>query len=165
MSTRLRGATERFGLVMAILYPSSRMGYCVEADGKMLIPAARPTPPKAGDWRVKRSFKVIDGQGKRVFNANGNAIRVPERGAAHQTKVDRVPIRGIKRVDNSENPFALGAKVFDQLDEKRDLWSPNRAKHAKTYSALAAAIETGALSLSDLDPRTAKYVKRVMEAK
>lgn len=142
------------------------LGYQLVGDypGAILVPAPFGRQPKAGDWRVKRSRKVIDGEGKRVFNANGNAIRVPERGAAHQKQVEQMPMRGVRRHDNSDNPLALGSKVFDSIEniDRRESDGPNAQKKRGLITCIAMAVETGSISLDDLDEKTRRRVERAM---
>lgn len=147
-----------------VIYPDplGRLGYGVNEDASLLIPSPGAKSPSVGHWRVSRATKVLDGEGKRVFNANGRAIRVPERGAAHQVQREKVPFGPTRRMDNFDNPLALGTKVFDSVNESAPIHSPARARHRKLHESLAAAVLAGAVQLSDLDARTRRNVKRYL---
>jgi len=148
---------------MPTLYPSRMKGYATYEDGIVLIPDSARTTPKPGNWRTRRATKVVDGEGKRVFNANGNPIRVPERGAAHQKQVEKLPMRGVRRAEYvspaNMHRVACDFPAVEVKGEKRERksafliganLSPNAEKKKSLIEVMVDAIEAGAMTLDDV---------------
>lgn len=110
------------------------LGYQFVGDypGAVLVPDPPRRQPKVGHWRT-----------------NPNRPQI---------------MRGVRRTDNSENPLALGSKVFDSVGnvDRRESDGPNAGKKRGLINCIAMAVETGAVSLDDLDEKTRRRVERAM---